>query len=75
MRSWPGWMLADEARKNPGAFQQRLFLETLSELLPRFRRTVVVAAGQDLDISLFSGDPAPRAGSGPLRATPGEGGP
>ena len=29
-----------EAAKNPGPFRQRLFLETLAELLPRFRRTV-----------------------------------
>ena len=43
-----------EARKDPGAFRQRLFLETLAELLPRFRRTVVVAAG-------------PRPGYQPLR--------
>ena len=42
-----------EARKGPGPFRQRLFLETLAELLPRFRRTVIVPAGQDLDISLF----------------------
>ena len=49
-----------EARKSPGPFRQRLFLETLAELLPRFRRTVVVPPGQDLDISLF-GDEAPSA--------------
>jgi membrane protease subunit HflK len=42
-----------EVRKAPDSFRRRLFLETLAELLPRFRRTVVVAPGQDLDISLF----------------------
>jgi membrane protease subunit HflK len=47
-----------EARNGPGPFRQRLFLETLAELLPRFRRTIVVPPGQDLDISLF-GDLAP----------------
>jgi modulator of FtsH protease HflK len=47
-----------EARKDAGAFRQRLLLETLAELLPRFRRTVVVPPGQDLDITLF-GDEAP----------------
>ncbi len=47
-----------EARNNPGPFRQRLLLETLAELLPRFRRTVVVPPGQDLDITLF-GDEAP----------------
>ena len=52
-----------EARKSPGPFRQRLFLETLAELLPRFRRTVVVPPGQDLDISLFGVDASPpRAG-------------
>jgi membrane protease subunit HflK len=42
-----------EARKSAGSYERRLLLETLAELLPRFRRTVVVAPGQDLDISLF----------------------
>jgi modulator of FtsH protease HflK len=43
-----------EARHDPTAFRRRLFLETIAEILPRFRRTVVVAPGQDLDISLLS---------------------
>jgi modulator of FtsH protease HflK len=42
-----------EARKAPDSFRHRLFLETFAELLPRFRRKVVVAPGQDIDISLF----------------------
>jgi modulator of FtsH protease HflK len=49
-----------EAKSAPGPFRQRLFLETLAELLPRFRRTVVVPPGQDLDISLFGDESAPR---------------
>jgi membrane protease subunit HflK len=51
-------MVAAEARKSSGAFEHRLFLETLGEILPRFRRTVVVAPGQDLDVSvLLGGEP------------------
>ncbi|MGO9464828.1 MAG: protease modulator HflK [Isosphaeraceae bacterium] len=49
-----------EARKSSGAYERRLFLETVAELLPRFRRTVVVAPGQDLDISLIVEDEPPR---------------
>lgn len=43
-----------EARKAPNPFRHRLFLETLAELLPRFRRKVIVPPAQDLDISIFS---------------------
>ncbi len=64
-----------EASKNPDAFRSRIFLETLAELLPRFRRTVVVSPGQDLDISVFADEPPLRAGSRPLRPELGEGGP
>jgi membrane protease subunit HflK len=46
-----------EAKSAPGPFRQRLYLETLAEILPRFRRTVVVPAGQGLDVTLF-GDEA-----------------
>jgi membrane protease subunit HflK len=42
-----------EARKSPDAARRRFYLETLGELLPRFRRKIVVATGQDLDISLL----------------------
>jgi len=45
-----------EARNAPGPFRQRLFLETLAELLPRFRRTIVVSPGQNLDLTLFDED-------------------
>jgi membrane protease subunit HflK len=50
-----------QARKDPGAFRRRLFLETLAELLPRFHRTVVVPVGQDIDISLIGDEPSPRS--------------
>jgi len=50
-----------EARKAPGPFRQRQYLETLADLLPRFGRTVVVPPGQDLDITLFGDQPLPRA--------------
>jgi membrane protease subunit HflK len=46
-----------ETRKAPDATRRRLYLETLAELLPRFGRKVVVAPGQDLDLSLFAGEP------------------
>jgi membrane protease subunit HflK len=42
-----------EVRKGPAAARRRLYLEALAELLPRFTRTVVVAPGQDVDLSLF----------------------
>jgi membrane protease subunit HflK len=42
-----------EARKNPRGTRQRLYLEALSELLPRFNRKVIVAPGQDVDLSVF----------------------
>ena len=50
-----------EARKSPDAYRRRLLLETLADLLPRFRSKVIVAPGQDLDIGLI--DEAPRAAS------------
>jgi modulator of FtsH protease HflK len=53
-----------EARKAPDAFRRRLYLETVAELLPRFRRTVVVAPGQDLDISLFDEPQIPGTATG-----------
>jgi membrane protease subunit HflK len=56
--------LLAEAHKAPGSFRRRLFLETIAELLPRFRRKVVVPAGQDLDLSLFEDEPAPVAAPG-----------
>jgi modulator of FtsH protease HflK len=50
-----------EARKDPAATRRRLYLEALAELLPRFRRTVVVPPGKAIDLSLFADD-APREG-------------
>lgn len=52
-----------EARKDLAATRDRLYLEALSELLPRFARKVVVAPGHDLDISLFT-EGGPRAVNG-----------
>jgi membrane protease subunit HflK len=53
-----------EVRKNPLAARQRLYLDTLAELLPKFRRTVV-APGRDVDLSVFSeGSPSPNPGAG-----------
>jgi membrane protease subunit HflK len=45
--------LLGEARKNPRAVRQRLYLETVAELFPRFNRKVVVAPGRDVDLSVF----------------------
>ncbi len=59
-----------EARKSSGAYERRLFLEAIAELLPRFRRTVVVAPGQDLDISLMVEDELARPGALESRKSP-----
>jgi membrane protease subunit HflK len=53
-----------EARKAPDATRRRLYLDALAELLPRFRRKVVVEPGQDLDLSVFP-DEAGRVEAGP----------
>ncbi len=70
-----------EARKAPDSARSRLLLESLAELLPRFRRKVIVAPGQDLDIGLLddglgrpTGPEAEAAGSRAPTA-PAEGGP
>jgi modulator of FtsH protease HflK len=66
----------DAARKNPGAFRRRRFLETMEELLPRFRRTIILAPGQDLDLSLFGDEPPPRGRAAALApAAPVDGAP
>lgn len=59
-----GQVLA-EVRKNPRAARERLYLETVAELLPRFTRKVVVAPGQDVDLSMFTSDTPAPAGSVP----------
>jgi modulator of FtsH protease HflK len=46
--------LLAEVRKNPRAARERIYLDTLAELLPKFKRKVVVAPGQDLDLSLIT---------------------
>src|SRR6185312_6336333 len=43
-----------ESRKDLKATRRRLYLQALADLLPRFSRKVVVASGQDLDVSLFT---------------------
>lgn len=53
-----------EARKSQGSFRRRLFLETLAELLPRFRRKVIVTPGQDLDLSVFGDETTRPAAEG-----------
>jgi membrane protease subunit HflK len=58
-----------EIRKNPDPARQRLYLDALATLLPRFARTVVVAPGQDLDLSLIQDDaPQPdKSREGPVK--------
>jgi modulator of FtsH protease HflK len=50
--------LVAEVHKNPLAARQRLYLEALAGLLPRFARKIVVAHDQDLDLSLIQSTPA-----------------
>jgi membrane protease subunit HflK len=61
--------LLAEIRKNPDPARQRLYLDTLATLLPRFARTVVIAPGQDLDLSLIQDDaPQPdKSREGPVK--------
>jgi membrane protease subunit HflK len=47
--------LASEVAKNPKAARQRLYLETVAELLPKLSRKVVVAPGRDVDLSVIGG--------------------
>jgi membrane protease subunit HflK len=64
-----------EARKSAGSYERRMFLETVAELLPRFRRTVVVAPGQNLDISVLMEDELIRADGVAKSREPGRPGP
>jgi modulator of FtsH protease HflK len=57
-----------EARNFPGPFRRRHFLEALSDLLPRLKRKVIVAAGQDLDLSVFDDEAKRGAGDGDARS-------
>ena len=60
-----------ESRKDGQAVRQRLYLDMLAELLPRFRRKVVVAPGQDLDLSLISDEkPEKPPTASPAEAVP-----
>jgi membrane protease subunit HflK len=56
-----------EAHRSSGSYERRLFLETVAGLLPRFRRSVVVAPGQDLDISLMVEDEPSRTNAAKSR--------
>lgn len=51
--------IRSEALKQPVATRQRLYLEMLAETLPRLGRKMVVAQGQDLDLSVFTDQDAP----------------
>ncbi len=55
--------ILSEARKQPAATRQRLYLETMAEVLPRLGRKMVVQQGQDLDLSVFSDQEASPGGS------------
>ncbi len=62
-----------QALKQPGATRRRLYLETMAEILPRLGRKLVVAGGQDLDLSVFTDPDAPAsAASAPASNSPGE---
>ncbi len=58
-----------ETRKAPDSTRRRLLLESLAELLPRFRRKVIIAPGQDLDIGLLDDGPTRPTGSEARPAT------
>lgn len=45
--------LAAEVAKGPRAARQRLYLEAVADLWPRFARKIVVAPGQDVDLSIL----------------------
>jgi len=46
----------NESRKALPATRRRLYLETLSFLLPRLQRKLIIAPGQTVDINLFTDD-------------------
>ncbi len=50
--------LRNEVQKSPLAARQRLYLEMLAEVLPRFTRKVVVPRGESVDLSIFT-EPSP----------------
>lgn len=60
-----------ESRKDLKATRRRLYLEALATLLPRFRRKLVVAPGQDVDLSLIADqDRTPPGGTAESPGTP-----
>lgn len=62
--------LLAEVRKEPGAARERLYLETIAEVLPRLTRKIVVAPGQDVDLSIFGEADASPPRTGPAGGTP-----
>lgn len=56
-----------ESRKSLAATRQRLYLETMATLLPRFSRKMIVAPGQEIDISLLADDNQDDPGPKPNR--------
>ncbi|MFO0950313.1 MAG: FtsH protease activity modulator HflK [Isosphaeraceae bacterium] len=52
--------LVAEVRKSPKAARRRLYLETIAEMLPRFKRTVVVPSDREIDLSVFTDGQAPK---------------
>ena len=53
--------LAGEYRKNPAVTRSRLYLETMEQVLPRLKKTIVDSEGQ-LDITIIRRDSSPEAG-------------
>jgi membrane protease subunit HflK len=49
-----------ESHKDPAATRQRLYLEALAELVPRFRHKLIAPEGQDLDLGLIEDAPDTR---------------
>lgn len=64
-------LVLTESKKNTEATRRRLYLETLAELFPRFRRKVIVAPGEELDLSLFTEEG--NTSSSPTNALPANG--
>jgi membrane protease subunit HflK len=52
--------LAGEYRKNPGVMRSRLYLETMEQVLPRLKKTIVDSEGQ-LDMTIIRRDSSPEA--------------
>jgi membrane protease subunit HflK len=61
-----------ESSKSPEATRRRLYLAALATLLPRFQRTLVVAPGQNLDLSLIAIEPKNDKGDDNADPNPGK---